>query len=344
MQDAGAVKAVPSGQQHHHDMQSQLIAAQYMPELCHQQQDQQPLPPTEAQQFQFPSRLPKPPSVLPRSQVGVNQSVNSCGAVSQGQSSDGQGGSQQQSHVPPAASSSMSNNCNQYEALRLQSSLIPRQAQSSLAIPSQPQVSPVPYQAVAQPQFVQSVNHKSAFAASAISYQTPQAVLAAQSASQHDSVTVQQSAGAAMTTSRHQERQDSMHHQLNAGEMAHGDDAVGAQGQSMRAEQEQPCYKQQPAMMGRQGQGPYGTQGQGFLPKQQQPCTVAAMQQQCFTDYTVSRSPDGSSTTESHTVSSSSSHHEFSFRRGIPSPALPRPGTSCSIICCTTKVSWPARI
>lgn len=339
MQDAGAVEAMPSVQQHHHDMPSQLIAAQYMPESCYQQQvTQQPLPPTEARQSQFPSRLPKPPSVFPRSQVEVTQSVNSSGVVSQDQSSDRQGGSQQQCHVPPAASSGMSNGCDQYEALRLQSSLIPRQSQSSLAVPSQSQMSPVPYQAVAQPQFVQSVTHKSAFAASAISYQTPQAVSAAQAASQRDSVTIRQSAGPAMTASRHQERQDSMHHQLNAGGVAHGSDAVGGQGQSMRAEQEQPFFRQQPAMLDRQVQDPYGTQGQGFMPEQQQPYSVAAMHQQGFTEHTVSRSPDGSSTTKSHTVASSSSHHEFSFRRGIPSSALPRPGTSCSITCCTMQV------
>lgn len=335
MQDA---EAMSSKQQHHHDMPSQLIAAQNMPESYHQQQVQQPLPPTEACQFQLPSRLPKPPSVLPRSQTEVTQPVNSSG-VSQGQSSDRQVSSQQQSYVSP-----MSNNSEQYEALRLQSSMIPRQSQSSLAVPSQPQLSLLPYQAVAQPHFVQSVSHKSAFAASAISYQTPQAVSAAQSTSQHDSVTVQQSAGPAMTASRHQERQGSMHHQLNAGGVAHGNDAVEGQGQSSRADQEQPFYRQQPAMLDRQVQGLYSTQGQGFMPEQQQPYSVAAMQHQGFTEHTVSRSPDGSSTTESRTVASSSSHHEFSFRRGIPTFALPRPGTSCSILCCTTEVFRPANM
>lgn len=341
MQDAGTGQATPSEQQQHHDMQSQLIAAQYMPESCHQQQVQQPSPPTEARQFQSPSRLPKPPSVFPQSQVEVTQPVNSSGVVSQGQSSHGQVGSQQRFQVPPAASSVMLNDCDQFEALRLRSSLIPRQSQSSLAVPSQSQMSPVPYQAEAQPQFVQSVTHKSAFAASAISYQTPQAVSAAHSASQRDSVTVQQRAGPATTAS--------MHHQLNAGGVANGSDAMEGQGQSMRAAQEQPFCRQQPAVMDRQFQGSYSTQGQGqgqgFMPEQQQPYSVAAMQQQGFTEHTVSRSPDGSSTTESCTVASSSSHHEFSFRRGIPTSALPRPGTSCSqFFSCRTRVSGPARI
>ena len=360
MQDAGSLETSPSEQQHqallpdaqpqqrHCDMQPQLIAAQHLPE-SHQQHFQPPSP-TEAHQFQFPSRLPKPQSVVPHSQVQVNQPYHSSELPSHELLSDQQVASQQQSEAPPVASTAMLHGSDQYEVLRLQSSLIPRQSHSSLTVPSQAHLSPLPYHAMAQPQFVQSVTHESAFAASAISCQTPQAVSASQSASQHDSVTVRQSAGHVLTNSRHQGRQHSMHCHLNEGEVSQDNSAVNEQGQSIRAEQEQPCDRQQPAKMDRKIQGPYGTQGQAFELEQQQPYTVAAAHQQRSSEHTVSRSPDANSVTESHTVSSSSSHYEFSFRRDTSSSALPRSGISlrtfeckadcCDATPCTVQICW----
>ena len=311
-------------QPHHCDMQSELIAAQHLPDP-YQQQFQHPSP-TEARHFQFPSMPPKPHPVIPQSQVQVNQPFYSSELPRHDQPSDHHVDSQQQSYPDPVASSGMLNGRDQYEVLCLQSSLIPRQSHSSPTVPSQAQLSPLPYQVMPQPQFVQSVTHKSAFSASAISCQTPQAVSASQSASQQDSVTVQQSSGHALTSTRHQERQHSMHHQLNAGDVTQGNGAVDEQGQSIRAGQQQPCDRQQRAILNGEGEGPYDTQGQGFRSEQQQPYSVAAAHLQCLTEHTVSRSSDGSSVTESRIVASSSSHYEFSFRRDTSRAALPRPG------------------
>ena len=345
LQDAGSLEALPSQQQaetllpdaqpqqHLCDRQSELIAAQHLPEP-HQQHFQQPSS-TEAHQLQFPSRLSKPQSVVLQSQVQVDQPCYSSKLPSHYQLSDQQVDTQQQVPAPPVASRGMLNGRDQYEVLRFQSSLIPRQSHSCLTVPSQAQLSPLPF----QPQCVQSVTQKSAFAASAISCQTPQAVSASQSAFQHDSVFVRQSTGHALINSRHQDRQYSMHRQLEEGEVVQGNSTVDEQGHNIRAEQEQPYDKQQPAILDCKVQGSYGTQGQGFKPQQQQPYTVAAMHQQHLTEHTVSRSPDGNSVTESQTVSSSSSHYEFSFRRDTSSSALPRPGISlgtfdCRADCC----------
>ena len=329
MQDAHSLEALPSAQedqalstdsqaqQHHCEMQPQLIAAQYLPD-SYQQQCQQPSP-IEAHQFQFPSRLPKPQSAVAESQVQVNQPYFSSQSPSHDQPSCQQVSSQQQVSAPPVASAGMMNGRDQYEVLRLQSSLIPRQSHPSLTVPSQAEM---PYQAM--PHFVQSVSYKSACAASAISCQTPQAGSASQSASQYDSVTVRHSSGHALTNSRHQEGQRSMDHQRNAGGMQ-GNGVVDGQG---RAEQEQPCDGHRPAILDCRVQAHYGIQGQGFQAEQQQPYSVAATHQQRLTEHTVSRSPDGNSVTESQTVSSSSSHYEFSFRRDTSGSALPRSGIS----------------
>ena len=338
MQDASLLEALPSahedqalladGQagQHCCDMQPQLIAAQHLPDT-YRQQFQQPLP-AEAHRFQSPSRLPKPLSVVAQSQVQVNQPCSSSDLSIHDQPSNQHVNSQQQVHAPLVASAGMLNGRDQYEVLRLQSSLIPRQSNSSLTVPSQAQLSPGAYQAMAQPQLVQSVTHKSAFAASAISCQTPEAVSASQSTSEHESVTVQHSSGHAITNSRQRERQHSMHRQLNEDEVTQGNDAVTVPDQGIRAEQEQS------AIVDRKFQSPYVTQWQGFQADQQQPYSVAATRQQRLTEHTVSRSPDGNSVTESQTVSSSSSHYEFSFRRDISSSALPRSGTSFGTFAC----------
>lgn len=337
MQDAHSIEALPGAQedqalsedsraqQHHGEMQSQLIAAQYLPD-SYQQQCQQPSP-TEAHQFQGFSRLPKPQLAVPESQVQVNQPYYSSESPGHDQPSCQQVSSQQQVSAPPVASAGMVNGRDQYEVLRLQSSLIPRQSHPSLTVPSQAHL---PYQAMPQPQFVQSVSYKSACAASAISCQTPQAVSASQSASQYDSVTVRHSSGHALTNKRHQEGQRSMHHQHNAGVMQ-DNGAVDGQG---RAEQEQPCDGHQPAILDCRVQAHHGIQGQGFQAERQQPCSVTATHQQRLTEHTVSRSPDGNSVTESQTVSSSSSHYEFSFRHDTSGSTLPRSGISvCTFAC-----------
>ena len=309
------------------DMQSQLIAAQCLP-------FQQPSSSTDA--YQLPSALPKPQSVVPQGRNEVTQPCHSQ-VPTQDQPSDRQVDGQQQSQVPTVASSSVLSGRDQYEMLRLQSSLIPRQSHSSLTAPSQvpthPQLESLPDQAVTQPQFVQSMTHKSAFVASAVAYQTPQAVSASQSASQHDSLTVRQSSGHAVTESRHQQGQHSMYRQLNEGEMARGKDAFEAveeQGPTIRAAQEQPYHRQKPVIKAGEVH-PYSAQGQGFMFEQQRPYTVAAMHQQNLAEHSISRGADGSSVTESQTVASSSSHYEFSFRRNASSSTLPRqPGTSSS--------------
>ena len=337
MQDASSLEALPSAQQdqalltdaqaqqHHCNMQSQLIAAQRLPDPC-QQQFQQPSP-LEAHQSQFPSWLPRPQALVPQSQVQVNQPCYSSELPSHDQPSDQQVVSRQQSHRPPVASSSMLSGRDQYEVLRLQSSLISRQSQSSPTVPSQAHLSPLPHQVMDQPQFVQSVTHKLAFAASAISCQTPQAVSAYQSAFQHDSVTVRQSSGHDLTNSRHHKRQHSMHHQPDAGDLTQGNGAVDEQGQSIRAGQQQPYDRQHTAILNGEAEGPYRTQGQSLRSEQQQPYRMAAAHQQRLMEHTVSRSSDGNSITESRTVASSSSHYEFSFR-DTSNLALPRPGIS----------------
>lgn len=305
------------------DMQPQLIAAQHQPHSP-QQQVPQTLPPPTAT-TQPASRLPKPPPLVPQTQVEVIQPCHSQHSRHD-QASGRQPVGQQQSQALSVASSGLVRNEDQYEVLRLQASLIPRQCHASLMVPSPSPLLPQPQQAAAQPHFVQSVTHSSAFAASGVSWQTPQAVSASQLASQQDSVTVRQNSGHAVTESRQQHRQHSMHHQVNddgASRANHAPNAVYQQDQGVKVEQEKRYQGQQPGIVAGEGQL-YG--GPGPM-AQQQPYTIAAMHQRHQAEHAVSRTADGASTTESHTVASSSSHYEFSFRHHSSNAALPSPGT-----------------
>ena len=310
-------------EQHPSAMQPQLIAAQHRPHSAQLEAQQALPPPTDAPQP--PSRLPKPLSLVPENHVEV---IQPCHNQPSSQSSR-QSAGPAQSQALPVASSGLLSGRDQYEMLRLQSSLIPRQSYSSLTVPSQPQLPPWPQQAAAQPQFVQSVTYASAFAASAVSLQTPQAVSTAQSASQQESVTVRQNSGHAVTKTRQQHSMHSMHQQLKQDGVAgvsDSADAVYQQDQGIKAGQDQLCQSQKkPGIVMGEAQL-YDRQGKGFT-SEEQPYTIAAMHQQHRTEHAVSRTADGSSTSESHTVASSSSHYEFSFRCHSSDAALPVPGT-----------------
>ena len=261
---------------------------------------------------------------------------------SHGQPSQSQVHGQEQSHAA-LAPSGMLNGRDQYELLRRQPSFIPRQSQVSVA-----QVSPAQVQAAAlqrlpdnQPHNVHSGSLKSSFSASAVSYQTPQAVSHFQSASLQESVTVQQVSGQVLTHSRSQHRQHSMHQQLDHGELSQASGAShapGSQDHDVRAGHGQP-YNSQASSRVEEVQS-HSREGQGLRPsQQQQPYSVSAMQQKHMSEHTVSRSADGSSVTESRSVMRSSSHSEFSFRNGSSHSVAPPPGTlSCQSILLTIPV------
>ena len=121
----------------------------------------------------------------------------------------------------------------------------------------------------------------------------------------------------------------SMHQQLKQDGVAgvsDSADAVYQQDQGVRAGQDELSQGQkQPRTVVGEAQL-YDRPGKGFT-SEQQPYTIAAMHQQHRAEHAVSRTADGSSTSEFHTVASSSSQYEFSFRRHSTNAALPIPGT-----------------
>ena len=302
----------------------QLIAAQHPPQFAHRQVQYNPVvPDVQAVSSQF--TIEHPQAQLDGSHSSVLHSSNQP-LVSQqrsdGRSSQGEGDRQD---LPRAndAPTDVVNGRDQYEMLRHQPSLIPRQSQSILAVPDQIQMPFLQHQSCDQSQFVESVTHKAAFATVVISYQTPQALSQFESASQSNSLAVQQASGHIVMQSRSQHRQHSMHHQLPSDDdfqPSAMSSAPARQDEALRGGQQQPYDGQWPSSRAAEAQ-PYSRQGQDVSPGQQQPCSVTAMRQHHTAEHTVSRSADGHS---SHTVSSSSSHSEFSFRRSGGNPEIPK--------------------
>ena len=315
-------------QQQRSEAQPQLIAAQHPPQVQYNPTD----PNLQVVSSHSPNAHPQPRSPAYPSQGLVMQACsNDLHCMSQSLSSQQEScgqpgwGEVHTQDLPQAfgPSTDMLNGHDQYKLLRHQQSLIPKQSQSSLAVLGQNQMPVLQHQYGDQSQFEQSVTHKAAFAAAAVSYQTPQALSKFESASQHDSIAVQQASGHVMMQSKSQFRQHSMHHQLNPDQGSQPNAMYGAparQDEGLRAGQQQPYDMQWPSSRAAEEQ-PYSRQGR------QQPCNVTAMRQQHMAEHTVSRSADGNT---SYTVSSSSSHSEFSFRRSGASPVVPKTGQPAS--------------